>query len=364
MTDMAHKADAHHKPEAAVIEAVENEFWLSCGHLLLDRDDSGLLVVTDEFLKLYFARPEIVPPMEACRAERALHARLLAKPRALVTPDDLARLADADARHNWTAVLAFRDHLIAHTSIEAAYLAMMRHGVGQTPPLFITQLVHVLARNVLHGERDPVVLRAGELLFRPQRLTREQGGMLLADEEVADGVREAASADRHASPLIAMLGEHKARELDVLSQANAGDYFKRSDAFDMVLDFRPDGPESKGLGRAALGRVLERWLAHMLGLSAKVTPLARIEDDDWFWFIGLDAEATKIGNALWRGKAVDPGALDRIVALYDLRIEGVPAVAGRPIYLILAMTRDHIVRLKPQNLLVGLPDGVGAGRDG
>ena len=35
------------------------DFWLSCGHHLLDRDAGGGLVVTDEFLKVYLARPEL-----------------------------------------------------------------------------------------------------------------------------------------------------------------------------------------------------------------------------------------------------------------------------------------------------------------
>ena len=33
------------------------------------------LLLTDEFLKVYLARPELMPPPEACAAERALHAR-------------------------------------------------------------------------------------------------------------------------------------------------------------------------------------------------------------------------------------------------------------------------------------------------
>ena len=51
-----------------------NDFWLSCGHHLLDRDDGGGLLVTDEFLKAYLARPELAPPPDACIAERTLHA--------------------------------------------------------------------------------------------------------------------------------------------------------------------------------------------------------------------------------------------------------------------------------------------------
>ena len=117
--------------------ASETEFWLSCGHLLAERDAGGLLVATDEFLKLYVARPEVVPPADACDAERALHARVLADPRAKIAPGEIAALADADARENWQVLLAFRDHLVAHPSIEAAYLALMRQGVGKTPALFV-----------------------------------------------------------------------------------------------------------------------------------------------------------------------------------------------------------------------------------
>ena len=67
------------------------DFWLSSGHHLLDRGAGGGLVVTDEFLKLYLARPEIVPPEDACVVERTLHAALLAKPRYPLSSSDIAR---------------------------------------------------------------------------------------------------------------------------------------------------------------------------------------------------------------------------------------------------------------------------------
>ena len=81
------------------------DFWLSCGHHLTDRDAGGGLVVTDEFLKVYLARPELIPPPEACAAEQALHAALLADPRRRVAQDELhqliqeqrRRFADSDA---------------------------------------------------------------------------------------------------------------------------------------------------------------------------------------------------------------------------------------------------------------------------
>ncbi len=61
------------------------DFWLSCGHHLLDRDAGGGLVVTDEFLKVYLARPELAPPPEACVVEKTLHAALMSDPRRAVS---------------------------------------------------------------------------------------------------------------------------------------------------------------------------------------------------------------------------------------------------------------------------------------
>ena len=64
--------------------SMNKDFWLSCGHHLLDREAGGGLVATDEFLKVYLARPELTPPPEACIAERRLHTALLAEPRRAV----------------------------------------------------------------------------------------------------------------------------------------------------------------------------------------------------------------------------------------------------------------------------------------
>src|SRR6266545_37635 len=177
------------------------DFWLSCGHHLLDRDDGGGLIVTDEFLKAYLARPELSPPPDACIAERSLHAALLTNPRRPVAASELAAVADADARENWSLMIAFRDRLVANRTVEAAYLDLVRGGVGPTPPLFINQLVHVILRNVLDGCEDAFVLRAAELFFRPQRLTVHDGSLIAADEETITGV-----SPQPASPLVAMLG--------------------------------------------------------------------------------------------------------------------------------------------------------------
>ena len=104
------------------------DFWISCGHHLLDRNANGGLVVTDEFLKAYLARPELMPPEDACAVERRLHRELLADPRRPVLAAELAAMDDADARENWQFVLAFRDLLLRHPTLEAAYLALVRSG--------------------------------------------------------------------------------------------------------------------------------------------------------------------------------------------------------------------------------------------
>jgi uncharacterized protein DUF6352 len=325
------------------------DFWLSCGHHLLDRDDGGGLVVTDEFLKAYLARPELAPPLDACIAERTLHAALLTNPRRPVAAAELAAIADTDARENWSLMTAFRDQLARHRTVEAAYLDLMRRGVGETPPLFINQLVHVILRNALDGCDDAVVLRAAELLFRPQRLTVHGGSLIAADEETVAGSRP-----QPVSPLVAMLGLSAAGEIDVLNDDNAETYWQRSDLFDMALDLTAG---RRGLD--ALGKVIERWIAHLLPVEVEVESLTEATGVNLTWYVGLDAEATAIGDTLWRGEELDQAARERIIGLYRLNVRDAGMVLdtakGEPIYLILAMTPDRMLRMKPQNLVTGLP---------
>lgn len=330
------------------------EFWVSSGHHLTPRTEGGGLAVTDELLLAYLARPELMPPDEACTAERELHAALKVSPRRPVRPDEIARIEDSDARENWEMMLAFRDRLMAARTVEAGYLDLVRHGIGGLPPLFLNQLVHLILRNALDGCEDPYVLRAAELFFRPQKVSFHDGAVLVADAEVI----EQHEHGRTQSPLVAMLGQEPAPALDVLEDASAWTYWSRSDAFTMALNLGSN-PRS----REGLARVVEVWVRHLLHLDVQVEPIAKIEDPDWRWFVGLDAEATRIGNALWHGE-MDREEQGRVLALFRLtfgdtsRIE--PRIAGFPVYLLLAMTPDRMVRVKPQNLIVGLPLAAGA----
>ena len=326
-----------------------NDFWISCGHHLLDRNDSGGLVVTDEFLKAYFVRPELMPPEEACAMERRLHRELLAEPRRPVNAGEVAAIADADARENWQFVLAFRDLLLKHATLEAAYLALIRAGSVQLPPLFVNQLVHVILRNALDGCEDPFVLRAGELFFRTQRLMLHEDSVLLGDAEVIGGANPTPVLS-----LMSMLGATHDVEVEVLDDENAGHYWHRSDQFDMGLDLT-----AGRRGQAALGTVDHRWLSHLLGIEASNRAAHRTARCE----AHLVCRARYGGNRdrrpalAWRGAGRrDQG---RVLGLYRLTFADpglvLEEVGREPVYLLVAMSAQKLVRLKPQNLLTGLP---------
>ncbi len=326
-----------------------NDFWISCGHHLLDRDEGGGLRVTDEFLKVYLARPELIPPPEACVVERTLHAALLANPRHQVAASDIAAIADADARENWQLLISFRDHLLRHKTLEAAYAELVRNGANNFPLLFVNQLVHVILRNALDGVTDARVVRAAELFYRVQRVTLHEGSLIAADEETVGGVNAAP-----VSPLVSMLGLPAAAEIEVLNDDNADSYWQRSDQFDMALDLTA-GRE----GLAAFAEVMRRWVGHVLGIDVTVEALKELREVNLAWYVGLDADGTKIGDLLWNGEEIDDAIMSRTVGLFRLTFND-PAVMldkvkGEAVYMILAMTSDKTIRMKPQNLLTGLP---------
>lgn len=329
------------------------EFWVASGHHLTRRADHGGLIATPELIMAYLARPELMPPDDACDAERNLHAGLLADPLRPISKADIAALADADARENWTFMMAFRDRLVAAPSLEAVYVSLARKGATDLPPIFLSQLCHLILRNALEGCDDPYILRAAELFYRSQKATIHDGALLLADAEVVEAQHHA-QHDLHSSPLTAMLQPQAFGEMDVMDDANAWTYWSRSDAHAMVMNL---GGNPKA--RDALCRVIERWIAHLLGVAVKAETVASIEDRDWRWFVGLDSEGTRIGNALWNGDTPGSDATGRIVALVRLTFDDVrfvdERVGNKPVYLILAMDADKMVRLKPQNLVAGLP---------
>ena len=325
-----------------------HDFWLSCGHHLLDRDAAGGLVITDDFLRAYLARPELAPPEDACETERRLHKSLLDDPRRPVAADQVAVIADPDARENWEVMVGLRDQLARHRTLEAAYLDIVRRKL-KIPHIFLNQIVHLILRNVLDDCDDPFVLRAAELLFRTQKLTLHEGSLIAADEETIAGL-----GNQPISPLVSMLGLPPAAEIAVLSEENASSYWQRSDRFDMALDLT-----AGRRGLVALGIVAERWVAHLLGVQVNMEPLVEARDVSFIWYVGLDADATQLGDALWKGNELTDADRRRVVGLYRLTfadpLEVIDTLRDEPVYVMAAMTTDKLLRLKPQNLATGLP---------
>ena len=332
--------------------SVAKEFWKSSGYRLLDRRPDGRLTVTDDFLRAYLARPELRPTEESCPAERKLNRALAIMPRAPVAPEDIAAIADDTARDNYTAYLRFRTLLLSHDTLEASYIALFRDRAAGIAPLFVDQMVHAILRGILVDCRTPFQPRAAELLFRAQIAAVDDGAVMLADEETVElrtaRLHRSAGADQPTGPARTQV------ELDVLSEATAASYWDRSDRFDMAL--------SLGFGQQGLDafcRVLEAWIRHFLAVSVSVQPVQKIRDERWVWHIGLDAQATAILNSLYRGETVPDAETSRLLSLFRLDFAD-PAemredIAGRPVYLAMAMDGRNRLRLKPQNLLMDLP---------
>ena len=329
------------------------DFWQSCGYNLLARGDDRRLVVTDEYLRTYFARPELALVGESCAAERNLHARLIESPRAEVTEQEIAAIADEDARENYRVMLRFRSRLVAAPTLEAFYFDLFRRDVAVPPP-FVHHTAQVILRSVLDGVENGLQARAAELFFRPQSVSIDHGAVMLADQETVHSYATTAGLGEVGRLLRELQAPLKSAELDVLDEANHVDYFTRDERHDLVLDLSPGRA-----GAAAFARVLERWIGHFHGVNVKIESIREIPDDEWVWHVGLDAEATAMLNDIYNGGEVDEAAMKRVIGLFRVEFMDtaavVPELRGNPVFLGLAMTPEATLRMKPQNLLLNLP---------
>lgn len=330
-------------------------FWKASGYDLLEHGGAEeRLRVTDAFLRAYYMRPEMLPPEDACANERQLHASLLDNPAKPVTETELAALADSDAVDNYRVVLRFRDQLLECQEIEGAYLKLIENMDAAVPPLFLDHLAHVILRNILKGGDAPLQARAAELFFRSQRVTLRDGQILTADEETVETFAQTGGYGSLGRLLVESETPARQIELDVLDESNAEIYWSRSDRFDTVLDLTFGRP-----GLDALCRVMERWIRHFLDIEVRIHPVQSIRDGRWRWHCGLDSVSSAILNDLYLGKEVEEERLAKLISLFRLQIREtaavIPEMAGRPVYLGLAMDDASTLRMKPQNLLVNLP---------
>ena len=331
------------------------DFWRSCGHRLLSVDALDRLVASDDFLRTYLLRPELAPIPQSDDVELRLHDALLADPRRGVGTDEIAAIGDADVRDNLRIWLRFRDRLLAADSIEAAYAQLFQGEGVDVAPLFVDHLTQILARHVLGPDASPLEARMAECLFRPQRISvLADGAVMAADEETV----ERHATDAGFGSIGELLRENRVPmrtlDLDVLDAANAETYWTRDERFDLAISLNRGQP-----GLDALCRVLERWVAHFHAARVAIKPKREIDDRNWMWHVGLDAEASAILNDLYNKIDVDEARQQRLLSLFQLDFidpdDMRPQLRGKPVYLAMAMDAGNRLRLKPQNLLLNLP---------
>jgi hypothetical protein len=271
-------------------------------------------------------RPELAPVPESCRAERALHAALNDDPLQAVAPDRLAAMADADARESWGHFLAWRDGVVHAGTLEGWLLALWRSRRITVPPLFIELAVQAVVGQLVADETDPTRRRAAELLFRPQRVARNDDGRVLLHD----------------------LEPGAAAPLDITHRI--GQDLGHGLVFQMTW---------ARSGLRALADVLQLWTRHLLGVAVTIEPLERIADPHWRWHLGLDAESSTLLNDLYEDREVEAERRARLLSLFRLRFDDPaemhPDLAGAPVWLGLMADAQQVVRLKPQNLLLNLP---------
>jgi len=331
------------------------DFWRSCGYRLLTVRRDGRLEVTDDFLRSFLLRPELAPVPESCDAELQLHDRLLADPGREVAPADISAISDADARENHAIWLRFRNRLVAAESLEGAYLDLFRGEGVDVPPIFVAQLAQIVLRHILGEDADPIAARAAEMLFRTQKIAiTEDGAVMAADDEVVERHAQGGEFGSIGTLLAGSRTPLRTIDLDVLSGDNRDIYWERDERHDLSVSLNRGQPV-----QAALMRVLEAWIDHFLGVDVAIRGEREIDDRRWAWHVGLDAEASGILNDLYNRQDVDEARMHRLLALFRLDFANPgdmrAALAGRPVWLAMAMDSNNRLRLKPQNLLLNLP---------
>ncbi len=331
------------------------DFWPACGYRLLEMDAAGQLRVTDDFLRSFLLRPELAPVPESCAAELALHDALLDEPSGSVSAGAVSALADPDAQDNYRIWLRFRDRLLHAPTLEAAYTALFAGEGVDVPPQFVQLLTQILLRHILGDAAAPIEARAAEMLFRTQKITVTGDGAVMAADELTVDLYATSGGFGSLGELLAQnRTPSRSIDLDVMSDENAQTYWERDERFDFAVSMNRGRP-----ALSALCRVLERWIAHFLSEEVAIVPQREINDSRWVWHVGLDAAASSLLNDLYNRVDVAADRMERLLCLFELTFADPAAmriaIAGRPVYLAMAMDDDQRLRLKPQNLLLNLP---------
>jgi hypothetical protein len=210
-------------------------------------------------------------------------------------------------------------------------------------------------RHLLGADVEALTARVAELLFRAQKISvLDDGAVMAADEVTVEAYATSGGFGSIGELLRQNRVETRSVDLDVLSRDNQDAYWGRDERHDLAVSLNRGQPALD-----ALCRVLERWIAHFLAVEVTIRPQREIDDRRWVWHVGLDAEASGILNDLYNGVDIEEDRLGRLLCLFELRFADPadmrPQIAGRPVYLAMAMDANRRLRLKPQNLLLNLP---------
>src|SRR4029079_17219680 len=132
--------------------------------------------------------------------------------------------------------------------------------------------------------------------------------LIAADEEKVAG-----SSPTPLSPLVSMLGIPAEAQIEILTPDNAENYWDRSDQFDMAINLT-----AGQAGLAALAQAMQRWIRHLLGVEVEIEAWRELREVNFAWYVGLDADATKIGDTVWNGGELDEASAAPVVGVFPL----------------------------------------------
>ncbi|WP_114689345.1 DUF6352 family protein [Polynucleobacter necessarius] len=330
-------------------------YWVNSAYNTLEISSDHQLLVTDDLLHTYMARPGLALVPESCAAERSLHLRVTDNPRAEVLDSEIAAMADENIRENYRVWLRYRKRLLAASSLESFDMSLFKGEGVDVPPLFIAQLAQIFIRHILGDEAHPLEVRMGKLVFRVQKTTVIDDGIVMgADDEVVIRNAQASETGNIMDLLKGKSMSMRSADLDVSHENNADAYWARNEELDLAAQLN--------FGHEPINyfcRVLEKWINHFLGVGGRITPMQQITDPQWSWHVGLDDAATEILNNLYNKELVEVDELQKVICLFRLDFVDEAAVAkaqaGKPVYMVIAMNDQQPLQLKPQNLLFNLP---------
>ena len=103
--------------------------------------------------------------------------------------------------------------------------------------------------------------------------------------------------------------------------------------------------------------MIEAWVKHLLHVDVEVEPLTECARRQSHLVRGARRGGDQDRDLLWNGEALDEATAVawRTLSVHSRSQRRRPGGARESVYLILATSGDKVLRMKPQNLVTGLP---------